>query len=795
MLISMNWIKDFVDLSGIETEELIKRFVLSTAEIERVEYKGQNVKGLIFAKINKVEPHPNSTKLHILEVFDGKQNLQVVCGAPNVKPGMITVFAPIGAVLPEMKISKAKIAGVESFGMCCGETEIGIGSDDSGIIEILDDVKIGQDIKEVFPIDDIVFEIDNKSLTNRPDLWGHYGIAREFAAIFSRELKPLELVDLSAYSHLPKPTVVVEDNNCYRYSAITVENVTKKVSDYKTKIRLNYCGMNDINFLADLTNYLMLELGQPMHAFDNSIVKDILVKKADKDTKILTLDDQEYLVPQDSCLICKLNGEPIAIAGVKGGKLSGITEKTNSLFLESACFDATSIRKTSTKVGLKTDAALRYEKSLDPNLTPIAVARLLKILLTQNPEAVVTSSLADVQTFEYPKVKINITKDFIEKRIGVEISNEQIVKILTSLEFKVKENNNEFEVEIPSYRATKDISIKEDLIEEISRMYGYDNIVPKSIEMEVQPAIQQESYLNEFKTKYLLAQKYNFSEVHSHIWNYADFNKEHEIESPSYVWLEDSSNSGQAGIRSELIPTLLRFFEENKNSFEDINIFEIGRVVTGLDQNNMAIEEKHLAIVSASQTKTNEQLYFGLKSFLMDLANNVLQKEIQVDFANENELPNYFHITNSAKILIDNKKIGLFGLLHPQNLLAIDKRFKVAILELDFNLLCKLGQKTKEKFVPVSKFQSVSLDLNFKVPTTFKYQQVENFIKNYKTKLNMTFKLIDIYKDPKQPDCEFWTFNFNIVANDRTLTSEEIEKFSNKLIDHMSQNGIVLKNE
>ena len=277
MNISINWINDYVDLSGIEPDEIVKRFNLSTAEIEGVEYKGKNIQNVVFGKVLKVEDHPNSDHLHILSVDVGTEVLQIVCGAPNVREGMVTAVCMVGGSVIAGKIKPTKLAGVESNGMCCAEAELGIGSDDDGIMDILEPVTIGQNIKEVWPVDDVVFEIDNKSITNRPDLWGHYGLAREFSAIFDRPLKAMPMEDLSKYDNLPEISVNIETENCYRYSALTVKNVMAKKSPREMAIRLNYAGMRDINLLADLTNYVMLDLGLPMHAFDNKLVDGINV--------------------------------------------------------------------------------------------------------------------------------------------------------------------------------------------------------------------------------------------------------------------------------------------------------------------------------------------------------------------------------------------------------------------------------------------------------------------------------------------------------------------------------------
>ena len=291
MFLSMNWIQDFVNLDGLDKLELIHKFSLSTAEVENeIFHKGADLSGVVVAEIKYVENHPDSKKLHLLKVDAGEDELiDVVCGAPNVRVGMKTAFAKVGAKLGEITIAPRELAGYTSYGMCCGEAEIGISDDNSGIMEITDDVANGTDLKDIYEIEDIVFEVDNKSLTNRPDLWGHYGIAREFAALAGRELKPLNLDDLEAYKDLAKVDMKIEDPLCQRYSCLQVENIKRNVSPVNMRIRLYYCGMRAINFLADLTNYLMLEMGQPMHAFDSRKVGKIRIKRFDTPFKFTTL--------------------------------------------------------------------------------------------------------------------------------------------------------------------------------------------------------------------------------------------------------------------------------------------------------------------------------------------------------------------------------------------------------------------------------------------------------------------------------------------------------------------------
>ena len=789
MYISLNWINDYVDLSNISKDEIIKRFVLSTAEIESVVEKGQDTSGVVFAKIIKVENHPNSQKLHVLKVDKGDEIVQIVCGAPNVREGMITALATMGGKVCGHKISKAKLAGIESFGMCCAESELGIGADDNGIMDIKENVKIGQDIKEVWPINDTIIEIDNKSLTNRPDLWGHYGIARELSTIFRLPLKPLDIEDLSKYNNEKKLLINIEDKNCYRYSAITVGNIKQKISPITMKIRLNYVGQRDINLLADLTNYLMLDVGQPMHAFDNKKVKGINVLSAKEGDKLLTLEGEKHDIPENSVLICNENKEPVAIAGVKGGMLSSISDDTNSLLLESATFDSTSIRKTSIAVGLRTDSSLRYEKSLDPELTITAIARFIKLLKDIDKDIEITSALTDVYKYKYPQIEISIDTDFIARRVGVQIPEKEIVNILKYLGFKVnKVGEKLFKVIVPSFRATKDVSIKEDLVEEIARMYGYDNIKPENILTKNNPIQQEKEIVCEYQTKVLLADKFGLNEVHSYIWNYVDFNKEYKIESPSYVNLLDSSNSGQSGIRSQMVPTLLKIFTENKNNYSDVNIFEIGRVVAGLE-NNHAIEEKHLAIVCSSTTLSEKELYFRLKKIIENICETVILTK--VEYVIEGKKPNYYHPVNSCLIVNDKQVLGTMGVLHPA--INIDKKFKIAILELDFSKLCACEEVIK-KVKEVSKYQAVNLDFNFVVDKNVYYSDIEKLLNNFKAKLDTSYTLKDIYENKETlPGKRSYTFAYTIVSKDHTLTSDEIDKFSNRLIQHMKNNGIELR--
>lgn len=794
MIVSLNWIKEYVDLDGIEVEEIIKRFGLATAEVESVTYKGKDIQNVVVAEIKTVEEHPNSNHLHILTVNDGSgADVQVVCGAPNVRVGLKTFFARVGGEVCGMKIKPARLAGVESFGMCCGGNELGIESDETGIVELPSDAVVGTDIKDMLPVEDVLIEVDNKSLTNRPDLWGHYGMAREFSAIFKRELKPLKLDSVEQYKKLQPLQINVDTKKCFRYSSITVKNVEEQKSTSIMKLRLNYCGMRDINLLADLTNYVMLELGQPMHAFDNNIVKGINVIETNGQLKMETLEGETHEIPNESVVICDNAKVPVAIAGVKGGLKSGISVDTNSLLLESACFDCMSIRKTSRKIGLITDASLRYEKSLDPEMCKTATERALYLLKEAEPHMEVTSSFTDVYNFHYPQIIIDIDLDFFVRRGGVAIEFDDVIDILTRLGFGCQVEDfldKKLKVFVPSFRATKDISIKEDLVEEVFRIYGYDNIKSQPMSMPLEPVEQIPSHILEYSIKYALASKFGLNEVHSYIWNYEEFNKSVNINSNSVLRLMDSSKSGQSGIRPRLLPSMVKVVFENKNKFSDIGVFEIGRAVEALDENNLAIEKKKLSIVLASEDESEKSLYFRMKSIVEYIATHLVH--VKFDYT-QNDVDDLFHPINSCNICCSQKVVGSMGILYPTISKAVDKRKKFVGLELDVNMLLELD---KQKFVPtqISKYQPVSVDFNFVADEKMRYAEIDKKLSEFRANYILEYKLKDVYKDENSLKGKTsYTINYVITPRDKTLESSDIDKFSKRLVQHMQSIGVELR--
>lgn len=785
MFISINWIKDFVDLSGLDIDELIHKFSLSTAEVENeIFYKGSDVSGVVVAEIKSVENHPESKKLHLLKVDAGDGKLtDVVCGAPNVKVGMKTAFAKVGARLGEIEITPRELAGYTSCGMCCSEKEIGISDDHSGIMELDDSLVNGTDIKDVMEIDDIVFEVDNKSLTNRPDLWGHYGIAREFAALAGRPLKPLDTVDLTEYKDLPKVDMKIEDPLCYRYSCLQFENITRKISPANMRIRLFYCGMRAINFLADLTNYLMLEMGQPMHAFDSRKVEKIRIKRFEAPFEFQTLDGVERHIDENTLMICNDN-TPVAIAGIMGGLDSEIVEDTTSLTLESATFDAVSIRKSSARLSHRTDASMRYEKSLDPEMTVTAVARFVKLLSDFDGGVKVTSSLTDEYAKKFDKVTLSFDKRFVDRYTGIEIDNETIVKTLTALGFKVTLDGDDFTVDVPSWRATKDVTLKADIIEEITRIYGYDNFDIHTAAAPLYPVRPFAEKSIEDKIKDILVKEFSLHEVHSYIWEYSDEYKKLGIVTEPNVKLLNATNPNIETIRKSMIPTQLCQIKTNSSYAPSFGIFEIGRTVDGIDENNLCREHKKLAVTLFSKTETTETLYFKLIRMISVAVDDIKHKSLSFT-AKETGL-NYIHPKNFNAIVCDGKEIGEIGVVHPEVLKNIDKKANVVFLEVDMKDLVET-ENAGIKYAEASKYPSIEVDVTFVADT---FRPIKEAIALINSELVKKTSVVDTYNDANGKSI---TIRIVFSHPERTLVKDEVMAIVNELIAKLESKGIKLK--
>lgn len=773
MKISCNILKKHIKNSDdIDFIKVWDKFTIRTAEVEGIEVRGTQFDGVVTAKILEVKEHPESKKLHILKVDTGNETLQIVCGAPNVRVGLIGACIKVGGHIDDITIGVRPLVGIDSYGMMCSGKELGISDDHNGIIELPDDTPVGVNFKELFPVEDIIVEIDNKSLTHRPDLWGHYGIAREIAAITGHELLPLELNE----ENPNKEKLKIEINNpesCYRYVGTKIDNITNNVTPMWMQIFLYYAGMRSINLLVDLTNYIMLELGQPMHAFDSRVVQNIEVGFAKENDTYTTLDGQERNLTSEDLMI-KNGGKYFAIAGVMGGLDSEIVEDTTSIVLESASFEASTVRKTAIRLGLRTEASSRYEKSLDPNLAIIAANRFIKLLKDENPSMKFGSSITDVYPTIQGENKIALNKDYLYKYMGFNIEDDIVIQILSSLGFKVKNNSKKFDIIVPTYRSTKDISMPADIIEEISRMYGYENFSHIPLKMDMTFGNNEIVYDTEYNVKDYLANKYNFHEVHTYLWNKSTFLKKINV---SYDNVKLLGKVEDNILRKDLNLSLLEVSTVNIKNYNEIGIFEIGTVI------NENENHRQLSILLIKNKENLKDGYYLIKECVYNLFKTFKNIDIKFDLCPAEE---YYNKDLTLRIIANNNVIGNISVFNNSITNAISKKKVFICANIDFDKYIEL-ESDKYLYEEVSKYPTTTLDYTIIMERGTFYKELENVLDNFKSPIILKRSLIGIYLDG---DTKKVTIRYTVGSLEKTLTSEELEDFKKQFIMHIHDNNL-----
>ncbi|MCD8048492.1 MAG: phenylalanine--tRNA ligase subunit beta [Clostridia bacterium] len=593
----------------------------------------------------------------------------------------------------------------------------------------------------------------------------------------------IEKVDLSAFDDLPKIDMKIENPLCQRYSCIQVENITKNVSPVNMRIRLFYCGMRAINLLADITNYIMLEMGQPMHAFDSRKVEKLRIKCFDEPFKFTTLDGVERNIDNNTLMIC--NGDtPVAIAGIMGGLDSEIVDDTTTLTLESATFDPVSIRKSTVRLSHRTDASMRYEKSLDPETTVPAIGRFLKLLTDVDGGVKVVSSLTDEYAFKYAPATLQFDRKFVDRYTGIEISDETILKTLKSLGFTAGLQNDVFTVGVPTWRATKDVTIKADIIEEITRIYGYDNFAVHTATAPLYPIRQAHVKTIEEKIKDILVKRFSLHEVHSYIWAYYDECRELGIEVEDNVKLANSTNPGIETLRRSMIPTQICQVNKNAAYAPSFGIFEIGRVVEGLKEDGLCDEHKKLAITLFDKTGSMEETYFNLRDMLAVLASDI--KHMGLTYEKMEKSHSYQHPKNLNAVFCGGKKVGEMGIVSAPVSKKIDKKANIVYAEIDVDDFAS-APEAEIVYEEASRFPTIEIDLSF---VSEKFAPIASAIEKAKCTLIKKVSVVDTYSGESGKSV---TVRMVFSDSERTLTKEEVMPVVNTIIDTLSGEGINLK--
>lgn len=773
MKISCNILKKHIKNSDkIDFYSIWDTFTIRTAEVEGIELKGKNFDGVITAKIIECKPHPKSNKLSVLKVDNGKEELQIVCGAPNVKVGLIGALIQVGGHIDEIEIRARPLLGIDSYGMMCSGKELGISDDHSGIIELPSNTPLGVNIKEIFPIEDIIVEIDNKSLTNRPDLWGHYGIAREIAAITRNELLPLELDD----TKVNKKDLKIKINNpdlCYRYIGTKLDKIDNKITPLWMQIFLYYAGMRSINLIVDLTNYIMLELGQPMHAFDANIVDEIEIGLAYNGDQFTTLDGNARLLTNKDLMI-KNGGKYFAVAGVMGGIDSEITDETNSIVLESASFEASTIRKTATSLGLRTEASSRYEKSLDPNLAMDGTKRFIKLLKGENPNLEFGSNITDVYPEVFKEKEVILEKALLYKYMNFEIEDSVVESILNLLSFKVKVLKDSFKVTVPTFRATKDVTIAADLIEEIARLYGYENFEEVPLNTDLTFSNPETIYEQEYEVKEYLVNKYNFNEVHTYLWNQTAFLKTIEVNLDNVKLMGKIEDSI---LRDDLSLSMLEVAYHNTKRYDQIRIFEIGTIIENGEN------KRTLSILLSDDVDNSKNIYNEAKSIAYNLIKAFKNHHAIFELAQSKP---YYHQELIQNIIVNKSVIGQIKVFNRSVSNKINKKKCFVVIDVNFDLYSEIN-KDNITYDEVSKYPVTNLDYTIISKRGEYYKEFEQIIAKFTSPIIINRELVDIYIDK---EIKKITIRYTIGSKEKTLTSEELQDFKDKFIKFIEDNDL-----
>ncbi len=579
MKVSLNWLRDYIDVpADLDPRSLGGRFTMTTAEIEGIEQVRSDSEGLVAAKVLSVEKVDENLTAVKLRLKDRK--VETVSAAKNLWPGQILVYAPFGGRLAGTTIGEATVAGRVSEGMIAPSEALGMGEVKGEAVFLPPRTAVGSAIDPAV-LNDWIIEIDNKSLTHRPDLWGHYGIARELAAMLGlkRKKHPVTPIAKLQDASLPETPIEVDDPVlCRRYSALVMTGVKAQPSPLWMQVRLARVGMRPINLIVDLTNYVMADLGQPMHAFDGDKVDRIEVAVTKPADRFRTLDAVERVMPAGALMI-QSHRRSIALAGIMGGADTEVTEGTQKLLLESANFDPACIRKTAAALSHRTEASARFEKSLDPEYTVLGIQRFHYLAAKELPKMRLAGRLSDCYPTRLPAITVEVDLEYASRFMGQPVTFEQGKKILERIEFKVSRGKSgTMVVKVPSFRATKDISIQADILEELARFVGYDNIPPQLPRVTVRALEPDRMHQLQGRSLAMMCEGRGYCEVHSDIWYDGSWLKTMGYDPGQTLELRNAAAAGQERLRKEMAPSMLAMVDRNRHFFSDIRLCEIGSV-------------------------------------------------------------------------------------------------------------------------------------------------------------------------------------------------------------------------
>ncbi len=804
MKLSLNWIKDYVKIpDDMDLSRLAYDLTMSTVEVEGVHDLGKSFDKIVVGEIKEVLPHPNADKLRIckVDIADGEIK-DIVCGGSNLYSGQSVVVACPGAMVrwhgegEPVEIKNAKLRGVPSFGMICGASEVGLldlfpVNDDHEIMDVTAlNIKAGTPLADALNLNDIILEIDNKSMTNRPDLWGHYGIARELAALYD-----LPLVDLGTYE--PEAVAsydvrIIDEERCPRYIGAKIEGLGIKPSPFEMQSRIWRVGMRPINALVDITNYVMLALGQPTHVFDSDhIIDHIEIRRAVEGETLQLLNDKNLALSSDDLVIADKEGA-VALAGVMGGAKDSILPTTDSVILEVANFESRGVRRTALRYDNRTEASSRYEKAIDPERCDMALALSMKLFKELYPEMKVTA-FTDKYPRKLERKEIDVELEWLDRRLGKRIPQEIVAKKLGIMGFEVSFTDTSMHIVVPTWRSTGDVSIKADIMEEVARMYGYENFEATSITTSFDGAINQLDTDLIRKIKEYLAFRCNMQEIFTYPWMSDECVNAIYQSTEGILALATPPSPTEKYVKSSLLPNLCKAIVKNERNFEEFDIFEEGLVF--LDKNytenykgeSLPAQIRHLGCAFVGKSDNISELFRHAKGVISSMPRYTHMEAYTFE---KLEKPYWADEVVWQNICLDGKIIGNIALLSKKSALACGIKVASSILvELNIDALVPFKSRTN-KFEHMPEFPMNDYDLSFLVDSMVKWSEIEAAVmeKAGDGSLLKDVKFVDEYKGKQIPQGKkSITIRLVIGSSEKTLTSGEIESVANSAIKRLTK--------
>lgn len=804
MKVSLNWIRDYVQLpADADLKKLAYDLTMSTVEVEDATDLGASFHDMVVGVINTIEQHPNADKLKVCKTDIGGRVEDIVCGGSNLREGMKVAVALPGAMCKWhgegdlVEIKKSKLRGVDSYGMICGAVEIGLADlfptkEEAHILDLSDfDAPAGTPLADALDLNDIILEIDNKSMTNRPDLWGHYGIAREIAALYDLPMTQFPHFDRNVENTSGFHVTVEDAERCPRMTGTQIENVCVKPAPYWMQVRIWKTGMRPINALVDITNYVMLATGQPSHAYDSDhIAGHIIVRRAKAGETLTLLNGKELPLSTDDLTIADDAGI-VGLAGVMGGAKDSILPTTSKVILEIANFQAAGIRRTALRYDNRTEASARYEKAIDPERCDQALDLSMQLFSDLYPEMKVTG-LVDQYPEHLKPAEIDVALSWLERRLGKRLSPDEIKHKMELLGYSITFNGDNMHVVVPTWRSTGDVSIQADIMEEVARMYGYENFEAEPITTTFDGAINQLDKDLERRIKEYLAIRCGMQEIFTYPWMDESYVNAVLQSTEGILSLSTPPSPAERFVRSSLLPNLCKAVVKNERYFNEFSIFETAQVFR--DENytspydpreKLPSQRKNVAGAFTTTDKDITALFRKAKGVVEMMARYVHMEALTFKQA---EKPVWADNVVWLNIYRGDEKVGDLALLAKKVSMACGiKNMNVMLFQLDQDSLVSLKSRTNT-FTHLAEYPMTDYDISLLVDGSVQWKDVAQTVRGIKSELLHGAAFVDEYRGKQVPaGKKSLTLRLAIGSKDKTLTSAEIEEVASGVLNKIAK--------